>query len=58
MEIKKIDPLEAQIEADNFACHLGLGIELQEVLLEHKNSIDCRTRVSFLTAEFFRLGLN
>ena len=51
---KNIDPLEAQIEADKFACRLGFAYELQEVLLEHKTSIDCRTRVSYLTSEFFK----
>ncbi|MCY4524034.1 MAG: hypothetical protein OXB84_04775 [Halobacteriovoraceae bacterium] len=51
---KDIDPLQAQIEADQFACKLGFGYELQEVLLEYKNSIDCRARVGFLTSEFLK----
>lgn len=46
----KIDTLTAQIEADQFAFDLGFGEELQEVLLDHVHSIDCRVRISKLTA--------
>ena len=55
---QKIDPLQAQIEADHFACHLGFGYELQKVLLEHNHSLDCRTRVSYLTAEYLKINPN
>lgn len=48
---QKIDTLTAQIEADKFAFDLGFGEELQEVLLDHVHSIDCRVRISKLTAE-------
>ncbi|MDD4975343.1 MAG: M48 family metalloprotease [Bacteriovorax sp.] len=46
---QKIDTLTAQIEADQFAFDLGFGEELQEVLLDHVNSVDCRVRISRLT---------
>lgn len=46
----KIDTLTAQIEADHFAFELGFGEELQEVLLDHVHSVDCRVRISRLTS--------
>jgi Txe/YoeB family toxin of Txe-Axe toxin-antitoxin module len=46
----KIETLVAQIEADQFAFDLGFGEELQEILLDHTSSIDCRVRVAKLTA--------
>ena len=46
----KIDTLKAQIEADEFATDLGFGEELQEVLLEHTHSIDCRVRIAKITS--------
>jgi hypothetical protein len=52
---KRIDPLTAQIEADRFAFLLGFGEELQEVLLDHAYSIDCRVRISRLTSEIISL---
>ncbi|MGZ3787745.1 MAG: M48 family metalloprotease [Bacteriovorax sp.] len=48
---QKIDTLTAQIEADHFAFQLGFGEELQEVLLDHVHSVDCRVRISRLTSE-------
>lgn len=47
----KIDTLTAQIEADQFAYKLGFGEELQEVLLDHAYSIDCRVRIAKLTSQ-------
>ena len=47
----KIDTLTAQIEADQFAFDLGFGEELQEVLLDHAHSIDCRVRIAKLTSQ-------
>ncbi len=47
----KIDTLTAQIEADQFAYDLGFGEELQEVLLDHDQSVDCRVRIAKLTAQ-------
>ena len=48
---QKIDTLKAQIEADDFAFKLGFGEELQEILLGHAHSIDCRVRISKLTSK-------
>lgn len=48
---QKIDTLKAQIEADDFAFELGFGEELQEILLDHVHSVDCRVRISKLTAK-------
>ena len=48
---QKIDTLTAQIEADQFALDLGFGEELQEVLLDHVHSVDCRVRISKLTSQ-------
>ncbi len=47
----RIDTLQAQIEADDFAFQLGFGEELQEILLDHVSSIDCRVRISKLTSK-------
>lgn len=47
----KIDTLNAQIEADDFAFQLGFGEELQEILLDHVESVDCRVRISKLTSK-------
>jgi hypothetical protein len=48
---QKIDTLKAQIEADDFAYELGFGEELQEILLDHVHSVDCRVRISKLTSK-------
>lgn len=48
---QKIDTLTAQIEADQFAFDMGFGEELQEVLLDHVHSVDCRIRISRLTSQ-------
>lgn len=47
----KIETLKAQIEADDFAFELGFGEELQDILLDHNDSIDCKVRVSKLTSK-------
>ena len=47
----KVETLQAQIEADDFACQLGFGEELQEILLDHVYSVDCRLRISKLTSK-------
>ena len=46
----KIETLTAQIEADQFAFNLGFGEELQEILLDHANDVDCRVRIAKLTS--------
>lgn len=45
----RVETLKAQIEADKFAFDLGFGEELEEVLMDHVHSIDCRVRISRLT---------
>ena len=55
---QKIDTLTAQIEADQFAYDLGFGEELQEVLLDHVHSMDCRVRISKLTAQLITKKVN
>ena len=47
---KNLPTLEAQIEADDFAYHAGLGHDLVEVLLSYRD-IDSQTRVSILTSK-------
>jgi len=47
---KKMDPIEAQIEADAFAMDLGLAGELENFLLEQPESVEKRVRLSRLTA--------
>ncbi len=47
----KIETLKAQIEADDFAFELGLGEELQDILLDHNDSMDCKVRISKLTSK-------
>lgn len=47
----RIETLQAQIEADDFAFQLGFGEELQEILLDHVHGIDCRVRISRLTSK-------
>ncbi len=55
---KKIDQLDAQIEADDFAFQMGYGEELANVLLEHAHSIDCRVRISKLTTKLIEQKYN
>jgi Zn-dependent protease with chaperone function len=47
---KAIDPLQAQCEADQFAFEMGLGHELQEVLMDEVATIETRTRIARLTS--------
>ena len=47
---KVIDPLEAQCEADQVAYEMGLGNELQEVLMDQPYSIEAKVRISRLTS--------
>lgn len=49
-----VDPLEAQIEADRFAIELGFINQLAEFLEERPESIEKRTRLSFLTSIYFQ----
>jgi hypothetical protein len=50
--LRKIDRLQAQVEADRFACQMGYGLELVETL-ENFPDIDTRVRITYITAEYF-----
>lgn len=45
-----VNYIKAQIEADDFAFHLGMGLELQDVLSRYDN-IECRTRIAYLASK-------
>lgn len=51
---RMIDPLEAQIEADRFSIGLGHIEELSQFLEEQVESIEKRTRLSYLTSLYFQ----
>lgn len=55
---RKISNIEAQVEADEFAFHMGFGRELEQVLLEYEHSLDCRVRVARLTQLYFAQSKN
>lgn len=48
-----VDPLEAQIEADRFAIEMGYMDKLAEFLEEQPESIEKRTRLAYLTSQYF-----
>lgn len=50
---RKISNIEAQVEADEFAFHMGFGRELEQVLLEYEHSLDCRVRIARLTQLYY-----
>ena len=50
---RKITNLEAQIEADRVAFEMGFGEDLEQVLIEHEHSIDCRVRIAKLTQYYY-----
>jgi len=43
-------PLKAQLEADAFTASLGLGSDLQDVLLDYPKSEECRIRAEYMTS--------
>lgn len=47
----KIETLKAQIEADDFAYQIGFGEELQDILMDYNESVDCRVRIAKLTSK-------
>jgi hypothetical protein len=51
---RAIDPLEAQIEADRFAAKLGFFKEIESFLNDQVESVEKRTRLSYLTMEYFK----
>jgi hypothetical protein len=50
---RKIDALEAQIEADDFAAQLGLHNQIESLLLAEPESMEKRVRLSYLTTTYF-----
>jgi hypothetical protein len=46
---KDIDPTKAQVEADLFAAKLGFAEQIEEFLLDQPESLEKRTRLSYLT---------
>ncbi len=50
------DPLMAEVEADKFVCDLGLGDELEQLLLAMDESTEKRLRLTYLTIQV--LGIN
>lgn len=47
---RNIDSLEAQVQADTFACELGLGHALSDFLQDVPETIETRVRLSRITA--------
>lgn len=48
-----LEPLEAQVDADTFACDMGYLEELESFLHEQKDSVEVRVRLSFITSYYF-----
>ena len=47
------DPMEAQVDADEFACKMGYLEELESFLHEQPESVEKRVRLSFVTSFYF-----
>ena len=47
---KNTEPLNAQVEADMFACELGLGEELESFLHEQDETEEKRVRIAYVTS--------
>ncbi|MBL7665133.1 MAG: M48 family metalloprotease [Bacteriovoracaceae bacterium] len=47
---KVIDPIEAQVEADLFACKLGYALEIESFLEDQVESLEKRIRLTYVTA--------
>ena len=47
------DPMEAQVDADKFACDMGYLEELESFLHEQPESVEKRVRLSFITGCYF-----
>ena len=50
---RKLPVLDAQVEADKFACELGYLDDIENFLLEQPESIEKRVRLSFVTSLYF-----
>ena len=49
--VRKIDRLQAQVEADRYACELGYALELLETL-EAFTDLDTKVRITYITADY------
>jgi hypothetical protein len=47
------DPMEAQVDADNFACEMGYLEELETFLHEQPDSVEKRVRLTFVSSYYF-----
>lgn len=47
------DPMEAQVDADNFACEMGYLEGIESFLHEQVESVEKRVRLSFVTSYYF-----
>lgn len=47
------DPMEAQVDADNFACEMGYLEELESFLHEQRDSVEKRVRLTFVSSYYF-----
>lgn len=50
---KMEDPMEAQVDADQFACDMGYMDELESFLHEQPESVEKGVRLSFITTYYF-----
>jgi hypothetical protein len=50
-----IDPLEAQVEADAFACRLGFAKQISEFLEEQPDSTEKSVRLTYITPKVLKL---
>lgn len=50
-----IDPLQAQVEADAFACRLGFVREISDFLEEQPDSTEKSVRLSYITPKVLKL---
>jgi hypothetical protein len=48
-----VDPLDAQVQADVFACELGYLEEIESFLLDQPESVEKRVRLTQLTSRYF-----
>ena len=47
--MKEITPLEAQVEADQFACEIGYAEGLENIILDMHECVEKRVRLSYIT---------
>ena len=45
--------MEAQVDADNFACEMGYLEELESFLHEQRDSVEKRVRLTFVSSYYF-----